>query len=218
MKVYEKIWFFGRKKERRVFLGWGTGKVGEMIKWEKKSLFGFEFFECRKCLIFDSPIALLFGNLEGHFIELSSQFQMPQMLMFHSDIKVGQHSHMLNFILFLLTDLRSELFPIPFDVIQTGFDSFDRLLVQRQTRKDNTLVNVCWGYGFVSVLVVFMEQCFLDLQGNLKGLERVLVLSVLFVNAGEVVKCESTQLKQLFRRSDVVPNVLVEQHVDTFWN
>lgn len=37
-----------------------------------------------------------------------------------------------------------------------------------------------------------MEQGFLDLQGNLKGLERVLVLSVLFVNAGKVVECEGT--------------------------
>jgi hypothetical protein len=61
-----------------------------------------------------------------------------------------------------------------------------------------------------------MEQGFLDLQGNLKGLERVLVLSVLFVDTGKVVECEGTQLEQLFWRSYVVPHVLVEQHVDTF--
>ena len=61
-----------------------------------------------------------------------------------------------------------------------------------------------------------MEQGFLDLQGNLKGLERVLVLSVLFVNAGKVVECEGTQLEQLLWRPYVVPHVLVEQHVDTF--
>lgn len=63
-----------------------------------------------------------------------------------------------------------------------------------------------------------MEQGFLDLQGNLKGLKRVLVLPVLFVNTGKVVECEGTQLEQFFWRPYVVPHVLVEQHVDTFWN
>lgn len=56
---------------------------------------------------------------------------MPQMFMLHSDIKVRQHGHMLDFILFLLTDLCPELFPIPFNVVQTGLDSLDRLFMQR---------------------------------------------------------------------------------------
>lgn len=85
------------------------------------------------------------------------------MLMLDRDVEVSQHSHVLNFSLLFLFYFRPELFPVPFNIVQTALDSLDRLFMKRKTGEDHTLVNVSGSDRFVCVLIIFVEQSFLNL-------------------------------------------------------
>ena len=81
-------------------------------------------------MVFDPPISQLFGKFVGHLVELDGEVKLNNVLMFHSNIEVGQHGHMLYFSLLFFLDFGPKLFPVPFNVVQTGLDSFDSLLMQ----------------------------------------------------------------------------------------
>lgn len=95
----------------------------------KRSFFGFEFFQGIKRLIFDSPISQFLRQFIGHLIELNRQLILTDMFMLNSNIKICQHSHMLNLSLFLLFNLSAKFLPIPLDIIQASLDGLDGLLV-----------------------------------------------------------------------------------------
>ena len=80
--------------------------------------------------------------------------------------------------------------------------------------QDHAFVDVRAGDRFVSVLEVIVQQPLLNLEGDLQRLQSVLVLPVFFVDAAEVVEAERPELQQLFLGAQVVPDWLVEEHVD----
>jgi hypothetical protein len=89
--------------------------------------------------------------------------------MLDSNIKVGEHGHMFNFCLLLFFDLGTELFPIAFNIVETGFDGFDGLLMEGEAGEDDALVDVGGGDGLVGVFVVFVEERLLDLETDFQG-------------------------------------------------
>lgn len=103
--------------------------------------------------------------------------------MLDGDIKVGEHGHMFNFRLLLFFNFCTELFPIAFNIVETGFDGFDCLLMEGEAGEDDALVDVGGGDGLVGVFVVFVEERLLDLETDFEGFERIFVLLVFLVHA-----------------------------------
>ncbi len=103
--------------------------------------------------------------------------------MLNSNIKVGEHGHMFNFRLLLFFNFRTELFPIAFNIIKTGFDSFNCLLMEGEAGEDDALVDVGGGDGLVGVFVVFVEEGLLDLETDFERFECIFVLFVFLVHA-----------------------------------
>lgn len=82
---------------------------------------------------------------------------MPQVLMLHTDVVVGQHRHVLDLGLVLLSQGVAESLLVIVEVGQTGFDGFYRFFVEIEVGQDHTFVDVGRCHRLVGLFEVFVH-------------------------------------------------------------